>query len=124
MIGGLLTLKISNKKNENVTASILIWGTLVLLPIALIIEQPWNLSPRLDSTISLFVLRGFFYWISMVIKILYFKTQWFSFPSTSCISNTNFWSYSGIYIFKRSNYFKSNYFIVSCNIRNFYCKKR
>ena len=26
VIGGLLTLKISNKKNENVTASILIWG--------------------------------------------------------------------------------------------------
>ena len=33
VIGGLLTLKISNKKNENVTASILIWGSLVLLPI-------------------------------------------------------------------------------------------
>ena len=29
-----LTLKISNKKNENVTASILIWGTLILLPIS------------------------------------------------------------------------------------------
>ena len=26
VIGGLLTIKISNKKNENVTASILIWG--------------------------------------------------------------------------------------------------
>ena len=59
VIGGLLTLKISNKKNENVTASILIWGTLVLLPVSLFIEQPWNLSPRLDSTISLLYL-GFF----------------------------------------------------------------
>ena len=59
VIGGLLTLKISNKKNENVTASILIWGTLVLLPISFVIEQPWNLSPRLDSTISLLYL-GFF----------------------------------------------------------------
>ena len=29
VIGGLLTLKISNKKNENVTASILIWGTYI-----------------------------------------------------------------------------------------------
>jgi drug/metabolite transporter (DMT)-like permease len=55
----LLTLKISNKKNENVTASILIWGTLVLLPITLIIEPPWNLSPRLDSTISLLYLGVF-----------------------------------------------------------------
>ncbi len=59
VIGGLLTLKISNKRNENVTASILIWGTLLLFPICFFIEQPWNLSPRLDSTISLLYL-GFF----------------------------------------------------------------
>jgi len=56
VIGGLLTLKISNKKNENVTASILIWGTLILFPISLFFEQPWNLNPRLDSTISLIYL--------------------------------------------------------------------
>ena len=56
VIGGLLTLKISNKKNENVTASILIWGSLVLLPISLFVEQPWNLSPRLDSSLSLIYL--------------------------------------------------------------------
>ena len=47
VIGGLLTLKISKKKNENVTASILIWGSIVIFPITMIIEQPWNLSPRL-----------------------------------------------------------------------------
>ena len=59
VIGGLLTLKISDKKNENVTASILIWGSLILLPVCIFIEHPWNLSPRLDSTISLLYL-GFF----------------------------------------------------------------
>ena len=59
VIGGLLTLKISSKKNENVTASILIWGALVLLPISLFFEQPWNLTPRLDSTISLIYLGIF-----------------------------------------------------------------
>ncbi len=59
VIGGLLTLKVSNKKNENVTASILIWGTLVLLPISLFFEQPWNLNPRLDSTLSLIYLGIF-----------------------------------------------------------------
>ena len=59
VIGGLLTLKISEKKNENVTASILIWGALISFPIALFIEQPWNLSPRLDSTISLIYLGIF-----------------------------------------------------------------
>jgi drug/metabolite transporter (DMT)-like permease len=59
VIGGLLTLKISKKKNENVTASILIWGSIVIFPITMIIEQPWNLSPRLDSTISLIYLGIF-----------------------------------------------------------------
>ena len=59
VIGGLLTLKISNKKNENVTASILIWGAIVVFPLAIFIEQPWNLNPRLDSIISLIYLGVF-----------------------------------------------------------------
>ncbi len=52
VIGGVLTLKISKKKNENVTGSILIWATIILIPLVSFIEQPWNLTPRLDSTIS------------------------------------------------------------------------
>ncbi|WP_440918360.1 DMT family transporter [Candidatus Pelagibacter sp.] len=56
VIGGVLTLKISNKKNENVTGSILVWAVLILIPIASIVEQPWNVSPRLDSTISVIYL--------------------------------------------------------------------
>ena len=59
VIGGILTLKISNKKNENVTASMLIWATIFLLPITAYTEQPWNLNPRLDSTISLVYLGIF-----------------------------------------------------------------
>ncbi len=59
VIGGLLTLKVSNKKNENVTASILIWATIFLVPITVYTEQPWNLKPRLDSTISLVYLGVF-----------------------------------------------------------------
>ena len=42
VIGGLLTLKISKKKNENVTSSILIWATIILLP-CLLYTSP---SPR------------------------------------------------------------------------------
>jgi len=56
VIGGLLTLKISNKKNENVTASILIWATIFLIPITAYTEQPWNLNPSLESTISVIYL--------------------------------------------------------------------
>ena len=52
VVGGVLTLKISKKKNENVTGSILIWAIIILAPLSIFIEQPWNLSPRIDSTIS------------------------------------------------------------------------
>jgi len=53
VVGGILTLKISNKKNENVTASILIWATIILLPICLYFEKPWNYNPSLTSVISI-----------------------------------------------------------------------
>jgi len=56
VVGGVLTLKISKKKNENVTGSILIWAVLILIPLSIFIEQPWNLNPRLDSTISVIYL--------------------------------------------------------------------
>jgi len=56
VIGGVLTLKISKKKNENVTGSILIWATILLIPLVSFIEQPWNVVPRMDSTISVIYL--------------------------------------------------------------------
>ena len=56
VIGGVLTLKISKKKNENVTGSILIWAVIILIPIVSFIEQPWNLTPRLDSVVSVLYL--------------------------------------------------------------------
>ena len=56
VIGGLLTLKISKKKNENVTGSILIWATLILIPLVSFTEQPWQVTPRTDSLISVIYL--------------------------------------------------------------------
>ena len=73
VIGGLLTLKISSKKNENVTASILIWGTLILMPVSLFLEQPWNLSPRLDSTLSLIYLGIFSTGIAWLLRFYILK---------------------------------------------------
>ena len=73
VIGGLLTLKISNKKNENVTASILIWGSIVLFPISFLIEQPWNISPRLDSTLSLIYLGVFSTGIAWLLRFYILK---------------------------------------------------
>jgi len=67
VIGGLLTLRISSKKNENVTSSILIWAAIFILPISLILYyfNPTNafaftsdlhFSHRLDSTIAIIYL--------------------------------------------------------------------
>ena len=73
VIGGVLTLRISNKKNENVTASICIWATLFLFPISMFIEQPWNLTPRLDSTISLIYLGVFSTGIAWLLRFYILK---------------------------------------------------
>tara|TARA_B100000700_G_scaffold248328_1_gene278142 strand:+ start:165 stop:1052 length:888 start_codon:yes stop_codon:yes gene_type:complete len=56
VIGGVLTLKISKKKNENVTGSILIWAIIILIPLVSFIEKPWNNIPRIDSTVSVIYL--------------------------------------------------------------------
>ena len=56
VIGGVLTLKISKKKNENVTGSILIWAIIILIPLVSFIEQPWQTNPRTDSLISVIYL--------------------------------------------------------------------
>ena len=56
VVGGVLTLKISKKKNENVTGSILIWATLVLFPLMCIFETPWQVYPSIESSISVIYL--------------------------------------------------------------------
>ena len=56
VIGGVLTLKLSKKKNVNVTVSILIWAFIILTPLVIFLEQPWTLTPRLDSSISVIYL--------------------------------------------------------------------
>ena len=55
-IGGLLTLKLRNKKNENVTTSTTLWSVIFLFPISLIFETPWESNPTLKSTLSLLYL--------------------------------------------------------------------
>ena len=73
VIGGLLTLKISSKDNENVTASILIWGALVLMRVSFFLEQPWNLTPRLDSTLSLIYLGIFSTGVAWLLRFYILK---------------------------------------------------
>jgi drug/metabolite transporter (DMT)-like permease len=56
VVGGVLTLKISKKKNENVTGSILIWAIIILIPLVCFIEKPWTLNPSIESTVSVIYL--------------------------------------------------------------------
>ena len=55
-IGGLLTLKLNNRINANVTTSTTLWSVIFLLPFSMIFETPWNSNPSLGSTISLLYL--------------------------------------------------------------------
>ncbi len=55
-IGGLLTIKLKNKVNINVTTSTTLWSVIFLLPFSMIIEMPWNYNPTLLSTLSLLYL--------------------------------------------------------------------
>ena len=81
-IGGLLTLKLKNKKNENVTTSTTLWSVIFLLPFSLIIESPWESNPTLASTLSLLYLgviaTGFAWLIRfriLTVNGLVFQTQ-------------------------------------------------
>ena len=55
-IGGILTLKLKHKKNENVTTSTTLWSIIFLIPFSILIEKPWNLSPSVESTLALLYL--------------------------------------------------------------------
>ena len=80
VVGGLLTLKISNKENENVTASILIWGSLILFPISIFVDKSWNLifptfAPSLVSSLSLLYLGVFSTGIAWMLRFYILKNN-------------------------------------------------
>ncbi len=55
-IGGLMTLKLKNKGNENVTTSTTLWSVIFLFPLSMIFELPWQINPSLESTLALLYL--------------------------------------------------------------------
>ena len=55
-IGGIMTLKLRHKGNENVTTSTTLWSVIFLLPLSIFFETPWKLNPSLDSTLALLYL--------------------------------------------------------------------
>ena len=63
-----------------------------------------NLSPRLDSTISLIYLGVFPTGIAWLLRFSILKKKWISFSGSSSIFNSNIWGNFRIYFFKRINY--------------------
>ena len=53
---GYFNSKNKQKEKRDVTASILIWATIILLPICFILEKPWNYNPSVNSLISIIYL--------------------------------------------------------------------
>ncbi len=104
VVGGVLTLKISKKKNENVTGSILIWATIILIPLAGFIEQPWNLKPRIDSTISVIYLGLVSTGIAWLLRFRILIKKRLNFSISSFLFNPYIWHYIKLYFLKRINY--------------------
>jgi len=82
-ISGILILKKLRKSgNINVTTSTLIWSVITLLPLSLILEEPFKSTPTLESTLSLIYLgvvaTGFAWWLRFKILSkngIVFQTQ-------------------------------------------------
>ena len=55
-IGGILTLRLRTKGNENVTTSTTLWSVIFLFPLSMIFETPWELNPSTESTLALLYL--------------------------------------------------------------------
>ena len=82
-ISGIIILKKLKKSgNVNVTTSTLIWSVITLLPLSLILEEPFKSTPTLESTLSLIYLgvvaTGFAWWLRFKILAkngIVFQTQ-------------------------------------------------
>ena len=124
-IGGILTLKLKNKKNENVTTSTTLWSIIFLIPFSIFFETPWKLQPSLESTMALLYLGVIATGLAWLIRFriltvngLVFQTQvaylipiFGIFFGYFILNETITWRVlvslvvilSGIYIFKKNN---------------------
>ena len=123
VIGGILTLKISHKKNENVTASILIWGFIFICPISLLIEKPWNLSPSIESTLSLIYLGIFPTGIAWLLRFMILKKNGLVFQSQVAYLIPIFGVFLG-YIFLNEMITSKVLFSLIAVVLGIYCVKR
>ena len=123
VIGGILTLKISHKKNENVTASILIWGFIFICPMSLLIEKPWNLSPSMESTLSLIYLGIFPTGVAWLLRFIILKKNGLVFQSQVAYLIPIFGVFLG-YIFLNEAITSKVLFSLIAIVLGIYCVKR
>ena len=82
-VSGIVILKkLKRSGNVNVTTSTLIWSVITLLPLSIILEEPFKSTPTLESTLSLIYLgvvaTGFAWWLRFKILAkngIVFQTQ-------------------------------------------------
>ena len=80
-IGGILTLRLKNMGNENVTTSTTIWSILFLFPLAFLFENPLSSSPSIESTLSLIYLGIFPTGIAWLLRFMILKNNGVVFQS-------------------------------------------
>ena len=96
-IGGLLTLKLKNEKNENVTTSTTLWSVIFLLPFSLILEAPWNSQPSLASTFSLLYLGVVATGLAWLIRFRILTVNGLVFQTQVAYLIPIFWNYFWIF---------------------------
>ena len=97
-IGGLLTLKLRNEKNENVTTSTTLWSVIFLLPFSLIFETPWDSNPSLASTISLLYLGVVATGMAWLIRFRILMVNGLVFQTQVAYLIPIFWSFFGYFV--------------------------
>ena len=75
-------------------------GSNYFTTIAIFIEQPWNLTPRIDSTISVVYLGLVSTGIAWLIRFRILVNNGLIFQSQVSYLNSNFWNNFKLYIFK------------------------
>ena len=78
------------------TGSILIWATIILIPLVSFIEQPWQVVPRTDSLISVIYLGIVPTGIAWLLRFKILKDNGLIFQSQVSIY-TDFWNNSRIH---------------------------
>ena len=103
--------------------TILIWGAIIACPISLIFEQPWNLNPSLESTLSLVYLGIFPTGVAWLLRFIILKKNGLVFQSQVAYLIPIFGVFLG-YIFLNEAITSKVLFSLIAIVLGIYCVKR